>query len=89
MNQFYNAMPETPQQAARRQQLAAMLQQQMILPEQNVQMPATPSTTDQFKQMGMDWFRSQLKPGAQNANLGGFPSEGAPVVEMGRQYTGG
>jgi len=56
-----------------------------------VQMPAnTPaSTTDQFKQMGMDWLRSQLKPGTQNANLGGFPSEGAPVVEMGRQYTGG
>jgi hypothetical protein len=78
MNQFYNSMPETPQQAAKRQQLAAMLQQQMILPDQNVQMPAnTPaSTTDQFKQMGMDWLRSQLKPGAQNANLGGFPSEG-------------
>ena len=89
MNQFYNAMPETPQQAAKRQQLAAMLQQQMILPEQNMQMPATPSTTDQFKQMSMDWLKSQLKPGAQNANLGGFPSEGAPVVEMGRQYTGG
>jgi hypothetical protein len=76
MNQFYNAMPETPQQAAKRQQLAAMLQQQMILPDQNVQMPATSSTTDQFKQMGMDWLKSQLKPGAQNANLGGFPFEG-------------
>ena len=41
MNQFYNAMPETPQQAARRQQLAAILQQQTILPEQNLQMPSS------------------------------------------------
>jgi len=70
MNEFYNLMPETPQQVARRQQLAAMLQQQTILPEQNLQMPSSGSSQ-------MPDFSAMYKK----------KKTGAPVVEMGQQYS--
>jgi hypothetical protein len=81
MNQFYNAMPETPQQAARRQQLAAMLQQQMILPEQNMKMPGTPQMPD---------YSNMAKNKRDDSSFGSFFSQlAAPVAPdiYSRQYS--
>jgi hypothetical protein len=73
MNEFYNSMPETPQQAARRQQLAAMLQQQTILPEQNLQMPS-------FGSSQMPDFNAMYKKKKTNAPVFEMGQQYSPSV---------
>lgn len=90
MNEFNNLMQQQGSmqqqqpgmqrgmEMGRGQQLAQLLQQQqMMMQNQYPQQEAPKSTTDQFKQMAMDWLKGQIQPGAQSANLGGFTAEDA------------
>lgn len=71
-------MPETPQQAAKRQQLAALLQQQTMLPEQNMSMPSSGGSPQMPNFTGMamnEYLKNSSNPYAFQGkpDMGSFP----------------